>query len=62
MEEYSRHLILSRCHRPNADVQMLLDAGFPKISVDCEIWKVTWDHVEQVNYASTPGFMIRAEK
>ena len=37
MEEYSRHLILSRCHRPNADVQMLLDAGFPKISVDCEI-------------------------
>ncbi len=62
MEEFAQKLILSRCRRPSADIQMLLDAGFPKISVDCEIWKTTWDHSRQVSFASTPGFMIRAQK
>ncbi len=62
MEEISRHLMLSHCQRPNIDLQMLMDTDFSSVSVNREIWKVTWSPEEQINYASTPGFLIRAQK
>lgn len=62
MEEICKHLVLSRSQRPQADLQMLLDAGFSRVSVDTAIWKETWNHAERINYASTPGFLLRAQK
>ena len=59
MEEISRNLILSRCQRPQADLQMLLNAGFTKLYVDTEIWQETLDEEEKVNYAATPGFLLK---
>ena len=59
MEEISRNLILSRCQRPQADLQMLLNAGFTKFYVDTEIWQETLDEEEKVNYAATPGFLLK---
>ncbi len=62
MEEISRGLVLSHCQRPQADMQMLRNVGFSKISVDAEVWRRTWDEVEKINFASTPMFMINAQK
>lgn len=62
MEDISRNLILSRSARPSADVQMLGNAGFRSVRADTEIWKRTWDDVEKVNFASTPLFMLCAQK
>ena len=62
MEEISRSLILSRSERPKADVQMLGKAGFRSVRADTEIWKRTWDDVEKVNFASTPLFLLCAQK
>ena len=59
MEEISRCLILSKVKRPQADLQMMLEAGFTKFYVDTEIWQETLDEEEKVNYASTPGFMLK---
>ena len=59
MEEISRNLILSRCQRPQADLQMLMNAGFTKFYVDTEIWQETLDEEEKVNYAATPGFLLK---
>ena len=59
MEEISRSLILSKVKRPQADLQMMLEAGFTKFYVDTEIWKETLDEEEKVNYASTPGFLLK---
>ena len=59
MEEISRSLILSKVKRPQADLQMMLEAGFTKFYVDTEIWQETLDEEEKVNYASTPGFMLK---
>lgn len=62
MEDISRKLILSRCLRPQEDIRLLLQAGFSKIEIDTEIWRRVWDDVEKINYASTPLFMIKAQK
>lgn len=62
MEDISRALPLSRRHRPGEDCLLLLAAGYASIYVDTEIWKETTTWEEQVNYGSTPGFMIRAKK
>lgn len=59
MEEISRNLILSRVKRPQADLQMLMNAGFTKFYVDTGIWEETLDEEEKVNYAATPGFLLK---
>ena len=59
MEEISRSLILSKVKRPQADLQMMMEAGFTKLYVDTEIWQETLDEEEKVNFASTPGFMLK---
>jgi Methylase involved in ubiquinone/menaquinone biosynthesis len=61
MEDISKKLVLSRCDRPLADLQLLIEAGFSKITIDTEVWKRVWSPAEQLFYASTPCFMIKAK-
>lgn len=62
MEDIARNLPLSRKHRPEWDVQELLQVGFKKIIIEMEIGKRIWDEAEMVQFSSTPMFMIGAEK
>ncbi len=62
MEEIAKNLPLSNTLRPQWDVSVLINNGFSKIMVDQKIGKLVWDKKEQINYASTPMFMIMAEK
>ena len=62
MEEISRKLILSRCQRPNADVEMLYQAGFRKVFTDLQIGARVLDEVEKINYGSRKMFMLCAIK
>lgn len=62
MEEISRRLILSRCKRPEKDIEMLHAAGFEEVSVDMRIGDRVWDETEKVNYGSRPMFLLRARK
>ncbi len=62
MEEIAKNLPLSRTMRPQWDAAVLINTGFKKVMVEQEIGELVWDKEEQVNYASTPMFMIFAEK
>ncbi|MPW27225.1 methyltransferase domain-containing protein [Alkalibaculum sp. M08DMB] len=62
MEEIAKNLPLSRTMRPQWDAAILLNIGFKKVTVEQDIGNRVWDKEEQVNYASTPMFMISAEK
>ncbi len=62
MEEISRNLILSRCKRPETDLEMLQIAGFSKVSVDPQVGDRVLDAAEKINYQSTPIFMLKAVK
>ncbi|MCD7818615.1 MAG: methyltransferase domain-containing protein, partial [Lachnospiraceae bacterium] len=62
MEDISRRLILSRCSRPQTDIEMLHRAGFKLIFTDEQIGEQVWDETEKVNFASRPMFMLRGVK
>ncbi|MDU4960259.1 MAG: class I SAM-dependent methyltransferase [Sporomusaceae bacterium] len=62
MEAIARCLPLSRQTRPQWDIEQLLAVGFTKLVMEMEIGRRVWDEAEQVNYASTPMFMIGAVK
>ena len=62
MEGICLKLILSRCERPKADIEMLNHAGFRRVSADTCIGEKVWDDVEKINYKSTPLFLLRGEK
>ena len=62
MEEISLQLPMGRVKRPDWDVRELLSCGFQRICTDTEVWKLTWDNEEKVNFAATPGFLICADK
>nr|WP_320024071.1 class I SAM-dependent methyltransferase [uncultured Acetobacterium sp.] len=62
MEEIAKNLPLSRTMRPQWDAAVLINTGFKKVLVEQEIGALVWDKEEQINYASTPMFMIFAEK
>lgn len=62
MEAIARQLPLSREHRPEWDTQALLQCGYHKIMLDTRVGDALWDETEKVNYASTPMFMVCAEK
>lgn len=62
MEEIAKNLPLSRTMRPQWDAAVLINTGFKKVMVEQDIGQLVWDKEEQVNYASTPMFMILAEK
>ena len=62
MEEIARNLPLSRTMRPQWDSAVLLNLGFKKVMIEQDMGARVWDEEEQVNYASTPMFMIFAQK
>ena len=62
METIAADLPLSRTHRPEWDTGTLARVGFKKIITKLDIKDRVWDRVEKINYASTPMFMICAEK
>lgn len=62
MENIAVQLPLSRIKRPAWDVSELKAVGFKKLLVDTNIGQRVWDNEEQINYGSTPMFMIGAEK
>ena len=62
MEELSRSLPMTGLDRPRWDKETLLQLGFTGVTVDADAWKQLWSREERLNYASTPGFLIRAVK
>lgn len=62
MEDISRDLPMTPRRRPQWDMVALLDLGFTEVSADVSICDTVWNREEKINYASTPGFLIRARK
>lgn len=62
MEEISRRLPMTGLRRPQWDVDTLLQLGFRSVTADTDAGRAVWNEEEAVNYASTPGFLIRAVK
>lgn len=62
MEAISRNLPLGRMRRPQWDAVTLVNIGFSKFFVDTVVDGVLLDEEEKINFASTPGFLICAEK
>ena len=61
MEDIARSLPLSPLQRPSWDVNTLSALGF-ETNTNTDIWKQVWTYREQINFASTPMFMISAVK
>lgn len=62
MEEIARQVPMSRIMRPAWDLQILKDYAGEQVQADEQVWKRVWDQTEQVNYASTPMFLVSAVK
>lgn len=62
MENIARQVPLSAMERPSWDTKVLKSLGICSIRTDSEIWKHVWSEEERLNYASTPMFLVRAEK
>lgn len=62
MERISLDLPMGQLLRPQWDIDILSSLGFSEVSADLEIGSRVWNPEEQLNYASTPGFMIKAVK
>ena len=61
MEEIARRLPLSDVLRPSWDLSVLRGLGIDA-SADEQIWQKVWSKEEQLNFASTPLFMITGTK
>lgn len=59
MENIARRIPLSPVTRPQWDRQVLSALGMD-VSVNENIWQQVWSEQEQLSFASTPMFMIRA--
>ncbi|WGE90007.1 class I SAM-dependent methyltransferase [Actinobacillus arthritidis] len=62
MDEIARQLPLSQIIRPQWDAQTLLNLGFRQLMIDTQISEIVWNLEEKINGASTPMFMIVAQK
>ena len=62
MENIARQVPLSAMERPAWDTKVLESLDVCSIQTDSEIWKRVWSEEEGLNYASTPMFLVRAEK
>lgn len=62
MEDISRSLPMGRLTRPQWDTVTLLDLGFSRVSADTSVGSRLWSPEEHINWASTPCFLIKAEK
>ena len=61
MEMIARKIPLSQMHRPLWDIKCLTGNGM-SVHADEMIWQRVWSPQEQVNFSSTPLFMVRAVK
>ncbi|MCT6867269.1 MAG: hypothetical protein M3Z63_04230, partial [Gilliamella apicola] len=61
-ERIAKLLPLSKEIRPEWDKNILQSIGYKNIHIENDISKVVWDEIEQINYHSTPMFLIAAEK
>ena len=61
MEDIAREMPLSSVTRPAWDIAVLSDLGL-EVNVNENIWKRVWTQQEQVNFSSTPMFLITAAK
>ena len=61
MEAIARQTPLSRCLRPQWDLDILKRLGMD-VTADTEIWKQVWTQDEWINKASTPMFLIAASR
>lgn len=61
MEAIARRAPLSAAERPKWDLDALASLGM-RAAAEPKIWELVWTREEFVNNASTPMFMIRAEK
>lgn len=59
MEDIARRIPISAIVRPEWDRQILEELGM-EVTVDTRIWQKVWSGREQLNFGSTPMFMIRA--
>lgn len=59
MEDIARRIPLSAIARPAWDRVVLTGLGM-KVAIDENIWQQVWSRQEQLSFASTPMFMIRA--
>lgn len=62
MEEISKTLPMGRFYRPQWDMVTLLNLGFSKVLADTTVCETLWDDEEKINNASTPGFLICAQR
>ena len=62
MEEIARQIPMSRTMRPAWDLEVLKNVNDGQAYADEHVWERVWDQTEKVNYASTPMFLIHAEK
>ena len=62
MEQIARQLPLSQQLRPQWDLQILRQIGFVDCFADTQINHKLLNQEEQINYRSTPMFMIYAQK
>lgn len=62
METLVERLPLNKEKRPQWDTFALFDCGFTRIKAEENVGKNLWTEEEQINFASTPLFMIVAEK
>lgn len=62
MEEIVRAVPLGKIRRPQWDRKILKELDMGEIKADTEVWKDVWSPAEQVNFASTPLFMVAAVK
>ncbi|MCR5209781.1 MAG: class I SAM-dependent methyltransferase [Lachnospiraceae bacterium] len=61
MEEISKSLILSQKTRPEIDLEMMSRVGF-ETAADRGVWRRVWSKEEQINWASTPMFLLTGIK
>lgn len=59
MEDIAREMPLSKITRPAWDIEVLSGLGCD-VRADEHIWKHVWTAQEQVNFSSTPMFLISA--
>lgn len=62
MEEIVRRVPLGRMSRPDWDMSVLRDLDMRNVFSDCDVWKHVWTPLEQINFASTPIFLVSAVK
>ena len=61
MEDIARRVPLSRVRRPAWDLQQFSSLGLSS-EADEDIWQTVWSEEEQLNFASTPLFLVRASR